>query len=63
MKQGPTGQEVALLIRRFLEAEPQWLDHDVRYFPMSGSDEPQPYLSTRATKAFAQALSTCSMST
>ncbi len=53
MQQGPTHQELALLIRKFLEAEPEWLNHDVRYFRMGGSDDPQPYLSAQATKAFA----------
>jgi hypothetical protein len=54
MRQGPTDQELGVLTRQFLEAEPQWLEYDVRYFPISGRDEPQLYLSTRAAKAFSR---------
>ena len=54
MRQGPTDHELDVLTRQFLEAEPQWLEHDVRYFPISGRDELQLYLSTRATRAFSR---------
>jgi hypothetical protein len=40
------------MIRQFLEAQPQWLSDDVRYLRVAGSDEPEPCLSTTASKAF-----------
>jgi hypothetical protein len=40
------------VIRQFLEAQPQWLSHDVRYLRVADSDEPEPCLSTTAMKAF-----------
>jgi hypothetical protein len=54
VRQEPTDQELDVLTRQFLKAEPQWLDHDVRYFRTAGRDEPQLYLSTQATKAFSR---------
>jgi hypothetical protein len=40
------------LVRKFLEAQPQWLRNDVPYVRMPDSDEPEPCLSTAAMKAF-----------
>ena len=47
--QGPIDQALDILTRQFLKTEPQWLEHDVRYLLIPGRDEPQLYLSTRAT--------------
>jgi hypothetical protein len=58
MSHEPTDQQTEVLTRQFLEAEPQWLERDVRYFPVAGRDEPQLYLSTQATKAFVRWLAT-----
>jgi hypothetical protein len=42
------------MLKRFLQAQPQWLEQDVKYIRLSGCDEPQPMLSERANMAFVE---------
>jgi hypothetical protein len=47
-----SGADAGQLIRRFFEAQPQWLEGQVKYVRIPGADEPQPCLSPEAGKAF-----------
>jgi hypothetical protein len=40
------------IIRMFLDAQPHWLEHDVKYRQLAEGDEPEMGLSTTAMQAF-----------
>lgn len=49
---GISDAEASQLIRQFFEAQPQWLEGQVKYVRIPGKDEPQPCFSPAAGKAF-----------